>query len=206
MNSTKFNTNCTFSTSNFRICDKLSIIIVYHKSLSTFNKTEKFGALSDESYWVFQVKNMRSVPVWKIINITLVCSRDNKIVPSDWHVDNSIFEIEEFAHFCQNISDDNSVFIIKISLPVAVVKLFIYNLAKDDISASTWSCAQCAIWWPRKFFNGSNLGLVKWISPTCLITEFEHSKATYRKILSIRTPRYWVNYVIVWGRWIQIST
>ena len=100
MNSTKFNTKRTFSTSNLRICDQFSIIIVYHKSLSTFNEAEEFGALSDEGYWVFQVKNMRSVPVWKIINIALVCSGDNQIAPSDRHVDHSIFEIEEFAHFC----------------------------------------------------------------------------------------------------------
>ena len=79
---------------------------------------------------------MRGVPVGEIINVALIGSGNDKIVPADRHVDDSVFEVEELAHFGQDISYDDPVLIIEVGLPVAVIELPVDNLSENDISAT----------------------------------------------------------------------
>lgn len=55
--------------------------------------------MKDEADRIFEVKNVRGVPVRKIVNVALVGGGDNQIVVANRHVNNSVFEIEIFVYF-----------------------------------------------------------------------------------------------------------
>lgn len=87
------NKDVTFGSNNFGIGDEFALIVVDHEAICTLDKTKVFGTLKNEGHRVFQIKDMRSVPIGNVVNIALVGSRDNQIIISDRHVYHSILEV-----------------------------------------------------------------------------------------------------------------
>ena len=66
----------TFGACDFRIWDQFGFVVVKHESVDALDKAEMFATLEDEGYWIFEVNNMRGVPVWNIVDVALrSCSR-----------------------------------------------------------------------------------------------------------------------------------
>jgi len=93
MNSTKIKLKFTFSTSYFRIRNQLSLIIMDHYSISAFNKAEILVALKNERNWIFQIEDMRSIPVRNIVYVAVISCSCYQIIVAYWHIDNSVFEV-----------------------------------------------------------------------------------------------------------------
>ena len=194
----------TFSPCNFWIWNKFALVIMNHDSICTLDEAKVFLALNNERDRVFQIKYMRSIPIRNVIDIALSSCGSNQISISNRHVNNSIFEIKmlsEINVIRQNISHLNSILVIQICFPVIVGDLFVDYLTEYHISVTTSSCTKSSVSWPNKFFNRTAFCLVERVSPTCLVTYFEHSKSTYRKVFSVRTPWNWAYNIIIrsWG-------
>ena len=79
---------------------------------------------------------MRGVPIGKVVNVALVGCSDYQVVKAQRHVDDSVLKVQELAHFSQNISNDDSVLVVKICLPIVVAELFVDHLSKNYVTAS----------------------------------------------------------------------
>lgn len=111
-----------------------------HDAVGALDEAEILLTLHDEGQRVFQVEDVRSVPVWNVVDIALRSCGSNKVAISDRHVDDSVLEVQvllELDVFRKDVSHFDPVFVVQVGLPVVVTHLFIHHLTEQHISITT---------------------------------------------------------------------
>lgn len=67
-------------TCNLWVGDHLAIVVVDHDAVGVFDEAEIFGTLQNKTDGIFQVEDMGSVPIGKVVDVALVGSSHNEVV------------------------------------------------------------------------------------------------------------------------------
>jgi hypothetical protein len=141
--------------------NELALVGVDIEVLACIDKSEVFGALYDQEYYILDIEDEGRGPVHDVVDKALTSGADDQMVVLHAHVDHSFSEVKIVIHLVEAIVDSDLVFLIENSLDMGPREGSVNDVSEDNLTVATCTRDDCAIVAPGKAEDRARLWLVE---------------------------------------------